>query len=79
MSDEITKAIVTPSGLGKDGLGNVDDKRIAGWVSLGIAAVIAVLGMVFPSGAAIASNLVYGFLGSSTLLFGVSGFEKVMK
>jgi len=54
--------------LGQDRRGDWDDKRIFGWICLGMAIALA---LVFR-----ALDLTVAFLGSASIAFGLSAFDK---
>lgn len=70
MSDEVKK----DTGIGHDDDGNVDDKRIAGWI-LVVTAVIMGIADLFSIMTA-NDQIVEGFLFAGALLFGSTVAEK---
>jgi len=68
MSDE------KKTGLGHDDDGNVDDRRIAGWVLIATAAGMGIADLFAVMTANV--EIVLGFITAAALLFGVTVFEK---
>ena len=68
---------VKNTGIGHDDDGNIDDKRIAGWITLGTGLAIGVLDLfsAFEAQPAIFNTLVY----AGAIMLGVTVFEKFTK
>lgn len=68
---------IKKTGLGHDDDGNVDDRRVAGWITLGIGLVVGVLDLfsMFEAQAAIFNTLIY----AGAVLLGATVFEKFVK
>lgn len=66
-----------PRKLLQNGDGDWDDKRVAGWIALVGAAVLAVVGVIEDSATAV--NIVYALLAFAATAFGLTAFERKMK
>lgn len=66
-----------PAKLLQDGDGNWDDKRVAGWLALIGAGVLAAVGVIKDSVNAI--NVVYALIAFAGACFGITAFEKKMR
>lgn len=66
-----------PAKLLQDGEGNLDDKRIAGWIALIGAGILATVGVIKDSTTAV--NIVYALLAFSAACLGITAFERSMK
>jgi hypothetical protein len=73
MSDEVKKN----TGFAHDDDGNVDDRRLAGWVMIGIAGFMSLADLFATLTAN--ENIVIAFLASAGLMMGVTVFEKLFK
>lgn len=65
------------SKLLQDGEGNLDDKRVAGWIALIGAGALAVIGVINNSATAV--NIIYALLAFAAACFGLTAFERKMK
>lgn len=59
--------------------GNISSKRIAGFISFGVAVVLSVVALMWAGNAEIASDLVKMFLTFSAAVLGVSVAERFGK